>query len=62
MLTREGFSIKSIVPFGDEDDGKNDTSQKLGSLVYKHGMYWIYHYKSLFKKGDLSDPLPALDF
>jgi len=30
--------------------------------VYKHGLYWIYHCKSVFKKGDLNEPLPAESF
>ena len=64
MLVRDNkFSIKSIVPFGeDEEDDRIELNQKLGTLVYKHGLYWIYHYKSLFKKDNPTEPLSGTEF
>ena len=44
MLIREdNYKIKSITPLEDEDQQPKEKSQKLCSLVYKHGLYWVYH-------------------
>ena len=39
-LVRDDLTIKTGVP---QLDDNQETFQKLVSIVYKHGSYWVYH-------------------
>ena len=51
MLVRDEFSLKTVVPKLDCPK----SFQKLVSLVYKKGAYWVYHQRTLYKKDGLMD-------
>lgn len=45
MLARDQENLKTVMP----KLGCPDSYKMLLSTVYKHGAYWIYHNKSLYK-------------
>jgi hypothetical protein len=52
MVVRDNFTLKSVMPFQDEplESDPEKQQQKMLSLVYKEGLYWVYHFKSIYSK------------
>ena len=52
QLARDNYSLKCVMP----KLGTPEEYQLLLSFVYKHGQYWIYHTRSLYKpNGEIDD-------
>ena len=58
MVVRDKYELKAVMPFADE----SEEMQKLFSLVYKEGVYWIYHFKSMFSKEKSDQLCTAAEF
>lgn len=53
QIVRDGLSLKTVIP--NLDDQYKDF-QKLLSLVYRNGRYWVYHQRTLYdEKGEFDN-------
>ena len=52
QVVRDKNQVVSHMPFKDDEELPSNSAenQKLFSLVYKQGLYWIYHYRSMYRK------------